>query len=550
MIKIAFFITEIADFRTQALLEGATKRAKEKEAALIICPGRYLVSAGHRDTGLPDYYQETAVFDYISDMNADALIMDIGEIAKHASARKKEDFIEKYSFLPHILIDKITKGKQKSAAQQETQATQATKALTGEGTEPHQKKRQPGEEMITTEDDDFEKIGRDAVDKAITLVNTIYIINGIKEQRAASEIQKTVAAIKKSAKGKAETAKKKKTKQSEKVCKETKNPALLEESAHKFFHHSYQKDSNPYDMILERAAKFGAGYGALYLFPEAVIYTRENEWNIPGNMLILSLLQESVNVRLKEAIPVSVEDVIADAVTDDSAPYVCILNSLYLNDRQIGLMVTEFTPAFAEIYVNSLFMYMVTGAIRLISNDQQLIRTQDALIENKKRIEKDASVLERLGDEDYLTKKLNRRGFFSQAYDKLAKKFVEGTYAIVAYIDMDSIKSINAYFGREEGDHAVKRVAELLEQVFGKDCILGRIRGNEFAVLLVTRDDALSDTLREEMSKQNLRLMKDTSKPYIIHLQFSICAFKHKEGLSLKEMLSETDDNLQKIRQI
>ena len=530
MKKIAFFIAEIADNRTQALIEGAVSRACQEKISLIICPGRYLVSAGHRETGLPDYFQETAVFDYISETNADALIIDLGEITKHASARKKEDFVKRYSFLPQVLIEKQEKGKEKDSFY-------AASSL------------QEAEEILTADGDDFFAVGSTAVDKAIAQIKALQDSAGHQNQIKPAGTGKAVAEIKAAAREKTAAKKKKNTDRVDRFEK-TGNQALLEETAHKFFHHNFQEDANPYNLIMERAARFGAQFGAFCLFPDAVIYTRDNEWTIPENILVLSLLQNADCIRLKEAIPISVEDVIADAVNDEAEPFICILNSIYLNDRQIGLMVTEFTDAFAEKYVNSLFMYMVTGAVRLIANDQQLMRTQDVLTENKKRIEKDSSVLERLGDEDYLTKKLNRRGFFSKAYDKLSKKFVEGTYAIVSYIDIDSIKSINAFFGREEGDNAVKRIAEILEQVFGKECVLGRIRGNEFAVLLVTRDDSLSEMLREEMSKQNLSLMKDTSKPYIIHLQYSICAFKHREGLSLKEMLSETDDNLQKIRQI
>ena len=101
-------------------------------------------------------------------------------------------------------------------------------------------------------------------------------------------------------------------------------------------------------------------------------------------------------------------------------------------------------------------------------------------------------------------------------------------------------------FGHEEGDRAVKRVSSILEEVFD-GCIYGRIRGNEFAVLEITDDQDRADSIREEMSVQNAKLLADT-KRYMNHLQYSICEFGYDEKLSLRDMLKETDENLQRIR--
>ena len=111
---------------------------------------------------------------------------------------------------------------------------------------------------------------------------------------------------------------------------------------------------------------------------------------------------------------------------------------------------------------------------------------------------------------------------------------------------MESLKQINDMYGHEEGDRAVKRVAQVLEEVFA-DGIYGRIRGDEFAVILVSDEEGKAEALREQMSEQNARLLTEPNR-YINHLQYSICEFGHEENLSLREMLKETDENLQKIK--
>lgn len=493
MSRIAFLISEIISERTKRILQGAAQEAERTGSALFVYPGRYLVSTGREETEHPDFYQETAVFDYIDPANTDVILLDTREICKHASARKKEKFLS---------------------------AFEGRKVLTLQETE--------GFPCVTqAENGKYEQLGEHAVRDAIALAGTKTEkaeAHGQTEEETEETVIKTP-----SSRGSAMD--------------------VLSRATHALLHHSYYQDSNPYDTILRQTLAFGSHYSALYLFREAAEHTEQTPWEIPSEMLLISMIRGGRGTKLKEAKSVKTKDVLKpfQGLTDAHA---FILNNLFLNERQVGLLVMELTPHLTAPYVNTQFASLVTGAVRLIAGDQELLRAQDEIRANKQTMDKDQSVLERLGDEDYLTKRLNRRGFFAQAYDMLQKSFREGTVAIVGYIDMDSIKSINEFFGREEGDAAVRRVADLLSEVFGKESILGRIRGNEFAVLLVTEDEGRADELKDEMSQQNMRLMKDETKPYIIHLQFSICAFRYEENLSLKEMLAQTDDNLQKIRQM
>ena len=114
---------------------------------------------------------------------------------------------------------------------------------------------------------------------------------------------------------------------------------------------------------------------------------------------------------------------------------------------------------------------------------------------------------------------------------------------------MDSLKNINAIHGHDEGDNAVRRVAEILQDVFKEKSVCGRIRGDEFAVLQVTDEEDKAEALRIEMARQNNRLLMDNTK-YLNHLIYSICEFDYEDSLSLREMLKETDDNLKNMRRM
>ena len=485
MTNIAFLTTEIANNRTREILQGAVQEAGKAGATLLVYHGKYLVSPGSKKTEHPDFYQETAVFDYLNKDNADVLLLDLEEICKLASSTKRKQFLNRFADFPLLTLEE----------------TEGAKSVSGVAS------------------GDYVSLGKRAVKEALAL------------------IQKNIPA---------------------KDAEETGEPSAngadamtgLSRIAHALLQHHYLGENNPYDVITKQTKKLGIEHAALFLFPEAVINTQQAPWEIPKSTYCLSQLKKGKLVHFKEAKEVPSQDAVAFAAKSMPEGCAAMVNNLFLGDRQIGLLITEIVDALLTPHVNTLFLQIIEGAIRIIADDEHISRTNEVLLENSKAMDKDASVLERLGDEDYLTKRLNRRGFFAQAYDLLDKQFTENKTAIVAYIDIDSIKSINSHFGREEGDDTVRRVADLLTGVFGTDSVLGRIRGNEFAVLLVTENEKKGEALKKEMEEQNLKLMKSNDKPYIIHLQFSICSFRYREDLSLKEMLAQTDDNLQKLRQM
>ena len=147
-----------------------------------------------------------------------------------------------------------------------------------------------------------------------------------------------------------------------------------------------------------------------------------------------------------------------------------------------------------------------------------------------------------------MTGEYNRRGFFTRAYDYMQSEYTEGRYAIISYVDLDTITSINDLYGRSEGNNAVKRTASVLHSVFGEEALVGRIRGNEFAVLLITDNKDKINNLRASMQQQNARLMAEQNKPYTIHLMFVISSYAYNKNVTLETMLKETDDSLKNMK--
>ncbi|MGH9716759.1 MAG: GGDEF domain-containing protein [Candidatus Acidiferrales bacterium] len=84
---------------------------------------------------------------------------------------------------------------------------------------------------------------------------------------------------------------------------------------------------------------------------------------------------------------------------------------------------------------------------------------------------------------DDLTCLYNRRGFFAAATQQLrfARRNVQD---IVLFLcDVDNLAQINNSFGRAEGDFALVRTADALEEAFRDSDLLARLGGDAFVAL-------------------------------------------------------------------
>jgi len=100
---------------------------------------------------------------------------------------------------------------------------------------------------------------------------------------------------------------------------------------------------------------------------------------------------------------------------------------------------------------------------------------------------------------DGLTGAMTRAYFFERARQELPRG------GGLMMVDADCFKAINDTFGHAVGDEALKLMVQVMRHVTGPDALIGRLGGEEFAVLLPGADargteatgEALCDALRE-----------------------------------------------------
>jgi diguanylate cyclase (GGDEF)-like protein len=101
-----------------------------------------------------------------------------------------------------------------------------------------------------------------------------------------------------------------------------------------------------------------------------------------------------------------------------------------------------------------------------------------------RRIANYANDLRRLANIDALTGILNRRSFVERAEVEIMRARRAGKPLCVLMLDIDHFKQINDTYGHAGGDTALRALAQTLRGAIRPSDLLGRLGGEEFAVLL------------------------------------------------------------------
>jgi diguanylate cyclase (GGDEF)-like protein/PAS domain S-box-containing protein len=104
--------------------------------------------------------------------------------------------------------------------------------------------------------------------------------------------------------------------------------------------------------------------------------------------------------------------------------------------------------------------------------------------ENEEKIKRLNAGLEQLAMTDYLTNLYNRRYFIQRGTEEFKRARRSHLSLSLLMLDIDEFKKVNDTYGHEAGDMALQQVAATLKSSLREVDILGRMGGEEFAVLL------------------------------------------------------------------
>ncbi|MCO4769456.1 MAG: diguanylate cyclase [Deltaproteobacteria bacterium] len=112
-----------------------------------------------------------------------------------------------------------------------------------------------------------------------------------------------------------------------------------------------------------------------------------------------------------------------------------------------------------------------------------------------------------LAERDPLTGLLNRRSFLAGVEEALTASAETGAIGAVLFIDLDGFKAVNDNHGHAAGDYVLEKLADALSTRLRRTDLVGRIGGDEFAVLQPGADEQAALALGHQILRivQGLR---------------------------------------------
>ncbi|WP_157687328.1 sensor domain-containing diguanylate cyclase [Burkholderia lata] len=135
--------------------------------------------------------------------------------------------------------------------------------------------------------------------------------------------------------------------------------------------------------------------------------------------------------------------------------------------------------------------------------------------------------LHRMATTDHLTQLSNRHAFMRQSEAALRAVRTTGQAAAVLMLDLDHFKALNDRWGHPVGDRALRHFARLLLAETGPDGIVGRVGGEEFAIVLpgADLDRALAFAQRVQQRAMQARLTHE-DQPVTLTVSIGIDAMR------------------------
>jgi diguanylate cyclase (GGDEF)-like protein/PAS domain S-box-containing protein len=235
----------------------------------------------------------------------------------------------------------------------------------------------------------------------------------------------------------------------------------------------------------------------------------------------------------------------------------------YSADEFIGRSLDELMSTQLGDDLNSVFERVVKGESRqqyetmTVTRDGRLIHVSLTLspiygssgrVAGVSVIARDITEQVRLREElrmlsliDTLTELHNRRGFLHLATQELKVAARIGESALLIFADVDNMKHINDAHGHQQGDDALVAAADVLRETFRQSDIIGRVGGDEFAVLALDAQATSRSEIISRMESAVAAKNRQLDRPWELSLSVGVAFYNPQLPSSLDELLAEAD---------
>ena len=136
--------------------------------------------------------------------------------------------------------------------------------------------------------------------------------------------------------------------------------------------------------------------------------------------------------------------------------------------------------------------------------------------------------MQRRAENDGLTGLLNQTTAIDSITEYLKNANDESCALIM--VDINNFKSYNDKYGHGYGDNIIRQFAKILNEEFSDDCILGRVGGDEFIILVKHCDEQRVKEITEELkNKEYLSVCDGIKENFTVSLGYAMYPTQEKQ---------------------
>jgi len=160
-----------------------------------------------------------------------------------------------------------------------------------------------------------------------------------------------------------------------------------------------------------------------------------------------------------------------------------------------------------------------------------------------------AEQMKRLAITDALTGVLNRRGFMDAALRAISFAQRTATPLTVVMTDIDEFKRLNDAYGHATGDRALKMFANQLGVGLRRSDLIGRVGGEEFAMVLTNTDTAGGHLVATRLRQGIEHAVVEAQHARIqLTASFGVATFSSDDG-DLEDVIERADRALYQAKE-
>lgn len=304
-----------------------------------------------------------------------------------------------------------------------------------------------------------------------------------------------------------------------------------------------------FGIMLSGFSQLGIKHSFLYLFKEPVENKYQDRFSVEG-FLYLKVVQMNEDMILpkdrNQMIPVS--EIFEKAFSYMKEPTDLVMLNLSVGEKIYGILLCEI-PYEMFLYYESI-IFQISSAIRmhrlLADNEEKERQLKDSF----EIIKKNNIALDELAKRDELTKVYNRRGFLQMAEEIVNNEEVKQSnkYIVVGFADTDNLKKINDSLGHDDGDEAIIATAEAIRNVIPENGVMGRIGGDEFAILYATNSKESADKMKKNLDDEAEKFNSNLSKNFTLSISMGVDIYPLTNKLNVSTLLDSADQKMYHIK--